>query len=169
MAVAVADEEDSSLSQTATRKQPTLAELEDLEEERLAAEEKEAEEQAKFTGPSNLYTDIYNNNENASRTSSTASDGENDDPMNISPQREMALAQKRDALQNNRLNEMFAEEDADNAARQRKIQKIMEEDDKKWKEERKKRLLGKYADVESWEEVEKMLGEDRKKEVKGEF
>ena len=85
------------------------------------------------------------------------------------PQREIALAQKRDALQNNRLNEMFAEEDAMNASRQAKIRALMDEDDKVWREERRKRLLGKYDNVESWEEVETLLDEDRKKEAKGAF
>lgn len=159
----------------ATKKSPTLAELEDLEEARLAdLEAKEAAEQSapRMTAPSNLYTDVYN-------TDSAGLPGASDnipmlgiseeDPLNISPQKEKDLAQKRDALQNNRLNEMFAEEDADNAERQAQIKKIMEEDDRQWKEERKKRLLGKYANVESWEEVEEMVGEDRKKEVKGTF
>eukprot|EP00578_Thalassiosira_sp_NH16_P025194 CAMPEP_0181088902 /NCGR_PEP_ID=MMETSP1071-20121207/7024_1 /TAXON_ID=35127 /ORGANISM="Thalassiosira sp., Strain NH16" /LENGTH=1213 /DNA_ID=CAMNT_0023170829 /DNA_START=225 /DNA_END=3863 /DNA_ORIENTATION=- len=164
------DDDANSQSKAASRKQPTLAELEDLEEERLAAEEKEAAEEAalnkapKYAAPSSLYTDVYNG-DLASKDGRTGG-GDLDDPMNISPQKEMDLAQKRDELQNNRLNEMFAQEDADNAERQAKIKQIMEEDDKQWMEERKKRLMGKYAGVESWEEVEKMLGEDKKKEVK---
>ena len=56
----------------------------------------------------------------------------------------------------------------DAAARQEKIRALMEEDDRAWRAERKKKLMGKYAGVESWEEVETMLGEDREKEAKGE-
>lgn len=147
-------------------KAPTLAEQEDLEEARLAALEKEAVEQ--FT-PSNRYADVYNSAAATAATgdpSSLISDSLNEDPLSRTPAKELQLAQKRDALQNTRLNEMFADEDADNAERQAKIKALMEEDDRAWKEERKKRLLGKYAGVESWEEVEKMLGDDRKKEVK---
>lgn len=162
------------------RKKPTLAEQEDMEEERLAEEEK-AEQWEKdhpssqYSTPSTLYTDIYDSAaakaaelEPKTEQSSmmTASDLE-EDPLNRTPAKDIELAQKRDAIQNNRLNEMFAEEDANNAARQAKIKELMEEDDKAWKEERKKRMLGKYAGVESWEEVETMLGEDRKEEAKG--
>ena len=85
------------------------------------------------------------------------------------PQQEIALAQKRDILQNTRLNEMFAEEDAVAANRQARIRALMDEDDKIWKAERRKRLLGKYASVESWEEVERLMEEDRRKEAKGMF
>lgn len=172
---------DETTQLKASRKNPTLAELEDLEEARLAAEEKAAaaqqkllqEQEEQFNGPSNLYTDVYNvNPKSISKIDPlqflTTNDiiGD-DDPMNISPQKEMDLAKKRDALQNRRLNEMFAEEDTANSQRQAKIQQLMKEDDKVWKEQRRKKLLGKYAEVDSWEEVEKMLGEDRKKEVKG--
>ncbi|KAL7541115.1 hypothetical protein ACHAXR_011451 [Thalassiosira sp. AJA248-18] len=156
-------------------KAPSLSEQEDMEEERLAILEKEAAEQLanpKYAAPSSLYTDVYENNNNNDATPATATDNDGNsidlesDPLNRTPQKELDLAQKRDLLQNTRLNEMFAEEDADNASRQAKIKALMEEDDRAWKEERKKRLLGKYAGVKNWEEVEKMLGEDRKKEVK---
>ena len=60
---------------------------------------------------------------------------------------------------------MFAEEDTVNADRQDRIRQLMDEDDEVWKAERRKRILGKYASVESWEEVEKLLDEDRTKEV----
>ena len=83
------------------------------------------------------------------------------------PQREIDLAQKRDILQNTRLNEMFAEEDAAAANRQAQIRMLMEEDDKIWKAERRKRMMGKYANVESWEEVERLMDEDRRKEALG--
>ena len=77
-----------------------------------------------------------------------------DDPLTLTPEKEILLAKKHDALQNNRFNEMFAEEDAVNADRQYRIRQLMDEDDKVWKAERRKRILGKYASVESWEEVE---------------
>lgn len=158
-----------------SKKQLTLSEQEDLEEARLTADEKEAAEREaalnapKFAAPSSLYTDVYTNNDANNNPSSSLSSDENgteEDPLNRSPEKEIDLAQKRDLLQNSRLNEMFADEDADNAARQAKIKQLMEEDDRQWKEERKQRLLGKYAGVESWEEVEKMLGDDREKEAK---
>ena len=71
-----------------------------------------------------------------------------DDPLTLTPEKEILLAKKRDALQNNRFNEMFAEEDAVNANRQDRIRQLMDEDDKVWKAERRKRILGKYASVE---------------------
>ena len=89
-----------------------------------------------------------------------------DDPLTLTPEKEISLARKRDALQNERFDEMFAEEDAVNADRQDRIRRLMDEDDKAWKAERRKRILGKYASVESWEEVEKLLDEDRTREVR---
>jgi len=166
--------EQQPTTKTATRKQPTLAELEDLEEARLAQEEEE--EATKFNnGPSNLYNDVYSvSTKSISRidnSGSSTNGGEegssNEDPLNISPQTEIRLAKARDTLQNTRLNEMFAEEDLQNLKRQQKIQALMDEDDKIWKEERRKKMMGKYAEVDSWEEVEKMLLKDRKKEVQG--
>ena len=62
---------------------------------------------------------------------------------------------------------MFAEEDAMTANRQAQIRALLDEDDKVWKEERRKRMLGKYATVESWEEVERLMEEDRRKEAQG--
>ena len=90
-----------------------------------------------------------NNNDNNNRQQATY--------LPNTPQQEIALAQKRDILQNTRLNEMFAEEDAVAANRQAQILALMDEDDKIWKAERRKRLLGKYASVESWEEVERLI------------
>ena len=166
--------EQQPTTKTATRKQPTLAELEDLEEARLAQEEEQA---TKFNnGPSNLYNDVYSvTPQSISRIDNSGSsvNGEegsnNEDPLNISHQTEIRLAKARDELQNTRYNEMFAEEDLQNLKRQQKIQQLMDEDDKIWKEQRRKKMMGKYANVESWEEVEKMLEKDRKREVKGTF
>jgi len=162
-------------TKTATRKQPTLAELEDLEEARLAQEEEEAT--TKFNnGPSNLYNDVYSVTpksisriDNSGGSTNGEEGSSNEDPLNISPQTEIRLAKARDTLQNTRLNEMFAEEDLQNLQRQQKIQALMDEDDKIWKEERRKKMMGKYAEVDSWEEVEKMLLKDRKREVQGTF
>ena len=167
--------EQQPTTKTATRKQPTLAELEDLEEARLAQEEEE--EATKFNnGPSNLYNDVYSVTpksisriDNSVGSGVNGEEGNNEDPLNISPQTEIRLAKARDTLQNTRLNEMFAEEDLQNLKRQQKIQQLMDEDDKIWKEERRKKMMGKYADVDSWEEVEKMLLKDRKREVQGTF
>lgn len=114
----------------------------------------------------------------SSITTFNADDGNNNNNNNLpqttaatyvpnTPQQEIDLAQKRDVLQNTRLNEMFAEEDAMTANRQAQIRALLDEDDKVWKEERRKRMLGKYATVESWEEVERLMEEDRRKEAQG--
>lgn len=158
------------------KKAPTLAELEDMEDARIEALEREAAARnsnpsAYASAPSNLYSGIYDtaaaDGGRAATTSSGGGGMDDGNPLNISPAKEVELAQKRDALQNGRLNEMFAEEDARNVERQEKIRALMEEDDRAWKEERRKKLMGKYAEVESWEEVDRMLGEDRKREAKG--
>ena len=81
---------------------------------------------------------------------------------------EERLARKRDALQNSRLNEMFAEEDSERERRQEEINKMLEEDDEVWREERKKRMLGKFAGMESGE-VKRALIEEMEKEQKGEY
>ena len=80
---------------------------------------------------------------------------------------EERLARKRDALQNSRLNEMFAEEDSERERRQEEINKMLEEDDEVWREERKQRMLGKFAGMERGE-VERALREEMEKEQKGE-
>jgi hypothetical protein len=194
------DDEDDSWTSPKSKKQPTLAELEDYEEARLAELERRMIATTNTIGGgggmvegadaigggvplSNLYSVVYTNEISArssSRAGSMAVDdddrgrergnGIDDDyeyPPPLSPQREMYLAKKRDLLQNGRFNEMFAEEDKANADRQNKIRMLMEEDDRAWKEERRRRLLGKYADVGSWEEVERLLDEDRTREARG--
>ena len=166
------DDDDDS---TITTIKASWGDLEALEEERLAKlEEEEAASSKvihpKFTAPSNLYTGIYDSQGQSNGSSSSSSSSNDDDEgknyFRNDPKKEVELAQKRDALQNAKLNEMFSEEDESNAARQAKIQQLMAEDDAKWQEERRKRLLGKYAAVESWEEVEKLQKEDRDKDLK---
>jgi hypothetical protein len=207
------DDDDDSWTSPKSKRQPTLAELEDHEEARLAAmERRETEGRRTVVGTtttavsgdasavaaappagrgvplSNLYADVYSGEISArvarERTSSSSyaavpaddgdggvdrrfGDGGDYVPPPMSPVREMEFAKKRDLLQNGRFNEMFAEEDAANADRQDRIRRLMEEDDLAWKAERRRRVLGKYADVGSWEEVEKLLDEDRTKETKG--
>ena len=206
-------DDDDSWASPKSKRQPTLAELEDHEEARLAAmERRETEGRRTVVGTtttavsgdasavaaappagrgvplSNLYADVYSGEISArvarERTSSSSyaavpaddgdggvdrrfGDGGDYVPPPMSPVREMEFAKKRDLLQNGRFNEMFAEEDAANADRQDRIRRLMEEDDLAWKAERRRRVLGKYADVGSWEEVEKLLDEDRTKETKG--
>ncbi|KAL7438748.1 hypothetical protein ACHAXM_006486 [Skeletonema potamos] len=170
------DDDDDSITTTTTT-QASWEDLEALEEERLAKLEEEEAALSKvihpkFTTPSNLYTGIYdsdptNGNNNNNYMDNDYDEGKDDDYFfRNDPKKELELAQRRDALQNAKLNEMFSEEDESNAARQAKIQKLMAEDDAKWQEERRKRLLGKYAEVESWEEVEQLQREDREKELK---
>ena len=83
-------------------------------------------------------------------------------------QREHAQSLKRDALQNSRLNEMFREEDLDRARRQEEINKMLSDDDEVWREERKKRMLGRFAGM-GLDEVEKLVKEERQRELVGEF
>ena len=149
------DDDDDDISLSSTPTDASWKDLEALEEERLAKLEEEELHSAKvlhphFTNPSNLQQQ----------------QDDTKDYFQKDPKKELEMAQKRDALQNSKLNEMFAEEDASNAARQAKIQQLMAEDDAKWMEERRKRLLGKYATVESWEEVEELQKEDRDREMK---
>lgn len=80
---------------------------------------------------------------------------------------EESLAKKRDELQNKRLNEMFAEEDSERMKRQEEIDRMLEQDDEVWKEERKKRMLGKYAGMERGE-IERVVREELEKEKAGE-
>lgn len=164
------DDDDFDDFDSTTAAKASWGDLEALEEERLAKLEEEEASAAKvlhpkFTAPSNLYTGVYDSQQMNDSTSYPADD-EGKDYFRNDPKKEVELAQKRDALQNAKLNEMFSEEDESNAARQAKIQQLMAEDDAKWQEERRKRLLGKYATVESWEEVEKLQKEDREKEMK---
>eukprot|EP00986_Skeletonema_menzelii_P002138 scaffold593_cov147-Skeletonema_menzelii.AAC.9 len=164
------DDDDYDVDDSNTNNKASWGDLEALEEERLAKLEEEEASAAKvlhpkFTAPSNLYTGVYDSPQTNDNTS-YPDDDEGKDYFRNDPKKEVELAQKRDALQNAKLNEMFSEEDESNAARQAKIQQLMAEDDAKWQEERRKRLLGKYATVESWEEVEKLQKEDREKEMK---
>ena len=170
--VATTDVNDEECDDSTSTANAAWGDLEALEEKRLAKlEEEEAASSKvlhpKFAAPSNLYTGVYESTgTNAAGNTYNGESDEGKDYFRNDPKKEVELAQKRDALQNAKLNEMFSEEDENNAARQAKIQQLMAEDDAKWQEERRKRLLGKYADVESWEEVEKLQKEDREKEMK---
>ena len=110
------------------KSRPSLAELEDMEEERL----RRIEDHRK----------TLNTSFSSQIKSSASSSG-------------------TDALNNG----MFEEEDAQNAERQQKIQQILEEDDAKWREERRKKMLGKFANVRDEEEWKK-LEEEEKRQVK---
>jgi transcription-repair coupling factor (superfamily II helicase) len=176
------DEEDDSWIESPKKKQLSLSELEDYEEARLALLDRREEEEFSIRSSSvaplttvddddggvllsNIYSSAKQRSDDYSTRLDTARDRLGDDPLTLTVEKEILLAKKRDALQNNRFNEMFADEDAITANRQSRIRQLMDEDDKVWKAERRKRLLGKYATVESWEEVEKLLEDDRTKEV----
>lgn len=83
-------------------------------------------------------------------------------------QLEHARSLKRDAMQNSRLNEMFREEDLDRARRQEEINKMLREDDEVWREERRRRMLGRFAGM-GLDEVEKLMMEERERELVGEL
>lgn len=55
----------------------------------------------------------------------------------------------------------FGEEDAEALERQRTIKQFLAEDDEQWKQERRKKILGKYADVSSKEEMNQLNEEIR--------
>jgi hypothetical protein len=63
---------------------------------------------------------------------------------------------------------MFAEEDIERKRRQEEIDLLLENDDAVWREERKKRMMGKFAGLERGE-VEEILREEMEKEVAGEL
>jgi hypothetical protein len=63
---------------------------------------------------------------------------------------------------------MFREEDLDRARRQEEINKMLSDDDEVWREERKKRMLGRFAGM-GLDEVEKLVKEERQRELVGEF
>jgi hypothetical protein len=63
----------------------------------------------------------------------------------------------------------FGEEDAEALERQRTIRQFLAEDDEQWKQERRKKLLGKYADVTSKEEMEKLIEEMKMEIEQGAF
>lgn len=71
-------------------------------------------------------------------------------------------------MQNSRLNEMFREEDLDRARRQEEINKMLREDDEVWREERRRRMLGRFAGM-GLDEVEKLMMEERERELVGEL
>ena len=80
---------------------------------------------------------------------------------------EQSLAARRDAIQNSRLDEMFREEDLARQARQEEINRMLVEDDAEWREERRQRMLGRFAGM-GWGEVERVLREEREREKIGE-
>lgn len=57
----------------------------------------------------------------------------------------------------------FEAEDNEARERQRTIKKILDEDDAKWKEERKKKILGKYADAKDESEIKRIREEEDRK------
>mmetsp|Transcript_8516 Transcript_8516/g.12477 ORF Transcript_8516/g.12477 Transcript_8516/m.12477 type:complete len:1228 (-) Transcript_8516:444-4127(-) len=115
-----------------TTRQFTLAELEDMEERRL----------------DQLEESIKNSSNNGMKQSSEKID-------------ERVLAQRRDQMEKSRYDAMFVEEDAERLERQKRIDQILEEDDKKWREERRQKKLGKYANVKSKDDLKKLEEEER--------
>mmetsp|Transcript_17358 Transcript_17358/g.32903 ORF Transcript_17358/g.32903 Transcript_17358/m.32903 type:complete len:1102 (-) Transcript_17358:23-3328(-) len=58
--------------------------------------------------------------------------------------------------------ETFKDEDRETFERQKTIKKILDEDDAKWKAERRKKIMGKYADATTVEEVQKIQDEEER-------
>jgi hypothetical protein len=54
----------------------------------------------------------------------------------------------------------FKDEDDEAYERQRTIKRLLDEDDVKWKEERRRKIMGKYADAKSDEEVQSIKDEE---------
>ncbi len=65
--------------------------------------------------------------------------------------------------------ETFKDEDKEAVARQETIKKILDEEDAKWKEERRRKIMGKYADAKSEEEIQKIIAEEDRKIAESEF
>jgi hypothetical protein len=63
--------------------------------------------------------------------------------------------------------ETFKEEDRETFERQKTIKKILDEDDAKWRAERRKRIMGKYADAKTVEEIQKIQDEEDRQIEKG--
>jgi len=61
----------------------------------------------------------------------------------------------------------FKDEDDEAYERQRTIKRLLDEDDVKWKEERRRKIMGKYADAKSEEEVQSIKDEEDKKIEEG--
>mmetsp|Transcript_24990 Transcript_24990/g.36953 ORF Transcript_24990/g.36953 Transcript_24990/m.36953 type:complete len:1110 (+) Transcript_24990:134-3463(+) len=59
--------------------------------------------------------------------------------------------------------ETFKDEDQEAIDRQNTIRRLLDEDDAKWKEERKRKILGKYADAKSQEDIKKLNDEEQRK------
>ncbi len=57
----------------------------------------------------------------------------------------------------------FREEDEEAIERQRKIKELLDEDDAKWKEERRRKIMGRYADAKDSDEIQRLLDEEMKK------
>jgi len=118
------DDGASSVGVTNSKARPSLADMEDMEEERLRR--------------------IEDHRKNLNKSSSHSI-------------KSSASSSGTDALYNG----MFEEEDAENAKRQQKIQEILEEDDAKWKEERRIKMLGKFANVKDEDEWKQLEDEER--------
>jgi hypothetical protein len=119
----------------------------------------------KHRNPSSLF-DYQDPNTSSSSQQLTLSQAEDAEEARLDL--EASLARKRDAMQNRRLNEMFAEEDQERKRRQDEIDKMLMVDDEVWREERKRRMLGRFAGMEK-SEVEKVIREEMEKEKAGEW
>jgi hypothetical protein len=65
--------------------------------------------------------------------------------------------------------ETFKDEDKEAVERQKTIKKILDEEDAKWKEERRRKIMGKYADAKSEEEIQKIQKKEDKKIARSKF
>ena len=63
----------------------------------------------------------------------------------------------------------FKDEDNEAYERQRTIKKLLDEDDLVWKEERRRKIMGKYADAKSEEEIQNIKDDEDRKIEKGKF
>mmetsp|Transcript_4906 Transcript_4906/g.5661 ORF Transcript_4906/g.5661 Transcript_4906/m.5661 type:complete len:178 (+) Transcript_4906:3-536(+) len=63
--------------------------------------------------------------------------------------------------------ETFKDEDEEAVERQKTVRRLLEEDERQWKEERRRKVLGKYADAKSKEDIQKLNEEEQRKIDKG--
>ena len=62
----------------------------------------------------------------------------------------------------------FKDEDMEAVKRQQTIKKLLDEDDAKWKEQRRRKIMGKYADAKTEEEIQRIRDEEDRKLDEGE-
>lgn len=128
-------------------------------------------------GTHNDDEDDFTDRLNGSRKSRSLSDLEDEEERRLDLQAQLALSKERKSLLQHSFRapsksfsssntfelqeELSSSEDVDRLERQEKIRVIIEREDAKYKEERKKKKMGVYADITSMEEFKRKEEEER--------